>query len=73
MGIVDLGDVPWIISCILKKLSAAVLRNQGKDRSSLCSVVKADVSLIGLLKMIISVTAKEVKLFRVASNPPFSL
>lgn len=63
---VDHGDVPWIISCILKKLSLAVLSNWGKERFSLSSRVKADVSLIGLLKMRVSVAAKEVKLLRVA-------
>lgn len=73
MGTVDLGDVPWIISYILKKLSSAVLSNRGKEGFSLRSTVKADVSLIGLLKMRVSMAAKEVKLLRVAPNPPFFL
>lgn len=73
MGTVDLGDVPWIISYTLKKLSSAVLSNQGKERFSLCSTVKADVSLVGLLKMRVSMAAKEVELLSVAPNAPFSL
>jgi len=35
--------------------------------------VEADASSIGMLKMEVSMEAKEMKLLRVALNPPFSL
>lgn len=48
MWMVDLGEVPWIISYVLKELSPGVLSNCGRETFNLRSTVKANVSLIGL-------------------------